>query len=201
MVHLRIVTVGAPEVGKTSAHIGLVGIELHRLYEHGDQRQQICSNEHMLTINGSDINHSSDERENLRELLMAYSTSADATYAICMYDVSRPDTLVALEQKFIPFLKKNCPPQGRQGRPARFVIVGCKADLRAETDDSCVPLEGFETGKALSLKEQEHGCIGWCEISTKAGTTMMQAIDIIVDDMVTQGDFPKEKKAGCCIVQ
>jgi GTPase SAR1 family protein len=194
MVHLRILTVGAPKVGKTDAHIGLVGPVFHRSYEDDFQRQQICSNEHMLTINGTDINFSSDERENVRELVLAYCTSADATYAICMYDVSRPDTLVALEQKFIPFLKKH-------GRQARFVIVGCKADLRAETDDSCVPLEGFETGKALSLKEQEHGCIGWCEISTKAGTTMMQAIDIIVDDMVTRGDFPKEKKAGCCIVQ
>jgi GTPase SAR1 family protein len=197
MVHLRILTVGAPKVGKTDAHIGLVGPVFHRSYEDDFQRQQICSNEHMLTINGTDINFSSDERENVRQVVLAYCTPADATYAICMYDVSRPDTLVALEQKFIPFLKKNSPP----GRQARFVIVGCKADLRAETDDSCVPLEGFETGKALSLKEQEHGCIGWCEISTKAGTTMMQAIDIIVDDMVTRGDFPKEKKAGCCIVQ
>ena len=244
-VTIRILTVGAPGVGKTNAHMAFTTGKfsdehipsIYTDYEHIADRVQVCAGGHTVYIHGTDLASVSDEAENVRERQFKYGTIMDdipksqgkkkncddTTYVICMYDVSRPETLVALEQKIIPEFKKSRIRDSSTG--TRFVIVGCKKDLRresSETENSCVPLEGFETGNALYLKEQENGCVGWCEISAKDSVrqekeeerewnarkgegalmnSLLGVVKIIIDDMVTRGYF-KSEKTGCgCNVQ
>ena len=220
---LRILTVGAPGVGKTTANMacmtGKFPSDAPKEYnDHSDSinAQQIYVNGHILGLNGTDLPSVSDDAvadtDNAGKRQVEYGMMHPHHVVICMYDISRPDTLVALEQKIIPEFKKSRP-AGHP--PISFVIVGCKADLRASDDDnSCVPLEGFDTGKALFLKEEKEGCIGWCEISAKDAVLkknpvvgghrtpqgMSVVLKIIVDHWDKMGYFKPEKK-GCCIVQ
>jgi GTPase SAR1 family protein len=220
---LRILTVGAPGVGKTTANMacmtGKFPSDAPKEYnDHSDaiNAQHICMNYHTLGLNVTDLPSVIDDAvadtDNAGKRQVEYGMMHPHHVVICMYDISRPDTLVALEQKIIPEFKKSRP-AGHP--PISFVIVGCKADLRASDDDnSCVPLEGFETGKALFLKEEKEGCIGWCEISAKEAVLkknpvvggqrtpqgLMVVLKIIVDHWDKMGYFKPEKK-GCCIVQ
>ena len=221
---LRILTVGAPGVGKTTANMacmtGKFPSDAPKEYnDHSDaiNAQQIYVNYHTLGLYGTDLPSVIDDAvadtDNAGKRQVEYGMMHPHHVVICMYDISRPDTLVALEQKIIPEFKKSRP-AGHP--PISFVIVGCKADLRASDDDnSCVPLEGFDTGKALFLKEEKEGCIGWCEISAKEAVLkknpvvggqrtpqgLMVVLEIIVDHWDKMGYFKPEKKKGCCIVQ
>ena len=231
---INILTVGAPGVGKTTAHIAFTTGKFpeenipSEYTGYPGEGALINIGPHQAYIHGTDLASVSEEAENVRERKSQYTTRRDgSTYVIFMYDVSRPDTLVALEQKIIPEFKKARKAEG-YNTIQYFVIVGCKADLRGnsiETDNSCAPLEGFDTGKALYLKEQENGCVGWCEISvkksnkheiprTRAGETEMQlfglmnVVKIIIDDMVTRAPkyyfkaATRDEKTGCpCNVQ
>ena len=220
---LRILTVGAPGVGKTTANMACMTGKFPsdapkecNDYSDAINAQQICVNYHTLGAYGTDLPSVIDDAvadtDNAGKRQVEYGMMHPHHVVICMYDISRPDTLVALEQKIIPEFKKSRP-AGHP--PISFVIVGCKADLRASDDDnSCVPLEGFETGKALFLKEEKEGCIGWCEISAKDAVLkklpivggqrtpqgLMVVLEIIVDHWDKMGYFKPEKK-GCCIVQ
>ena len=220
---LRILTVGAPGVGKTTANMACMTGKFpsdapkeYNDYSDAINAQQICVNYHTLGAYGTDLPSVIDDAvadtDNAGKRQVEYGMMHPHHVVICMYDISRPDTLVALEQKIIPEFKKSRP-AGHP--PISFVIVGCKADLRASDDDnSCVPLEGFDTGKALFLKEEKEGCIGWCEISAKDAVLkklpivggqrtpqgLMVVLEIIVDHWDKMGYFKPEKK-GCCIVQ
>lgn len=210
---LRILTVGAPGVGKTTANMACMTGKFpsdapkeYNDYSDAINAQRILVNGHMLGLNGTDLPSVIDDAvadtDNAGKRQVEYGMMHPHHVVICMYDISRPDTLVALEQKIIPEFKKSRP-AGHP--PISFVIVGCKADLRASDDDnSCVPLEGFETGKALFLKEEKEGCIGWCDISAKNVLDwggLEEVLKIIVDHWDKMGYFKPEKKKGCCIVQ
>jgi len=209
---LRILTVGAPGVGKTTAHMAYMTGKFpsdapkeYNDYSDAINAQQICVNYHTLGLYGTDLPSVIDDAvadtDNAGKRQVEYGMMHPHHVVICMYDISRPDTLVALEQKIIPEFKKSRP-AGHP--PISFVIVGCKADLRDQGMQGCVPLEGFETGKALFLKEEKEGCIGWCDISAKNVLDrggLEEVLNIIVDHWDKLGYFKPEKKKGCCIVQ
>ena len=210
---LRILTVGAPGVGKTTANMTYMTGKFPsdapkecNDYSDAINAQHLCMNGHILGLNGTDLPSVIDDAvadtDNAGKRQVEYGMMMHPHHVvICMYDISRPDTLVALEQKIIPEFKKSRP-AGHP--PISFVIVGCKADLRDQGMQGCVPLEGFETGKALFLKEEKEGCIGWCDISAKNVLDwggLEEVLKIIVDHWDKLGYFKPEKKKGCCIVQ
>ena len=182
---VRVVTVGEPGIGKTTAHVAGLGQDDSYVPSRMDPYDTpVDFEKHHFKFCVQEAHIDEQQR--------AHHDYLDVQYVVCMYDISQPDTLAALEQKWIP----EC-----LAHKTQFVIVGLKCDLRAEDGNTCVPLEGFDSGKALYNKFAAGGkCLGYLETSLEEGG-MTPVLAFLASQ---QGARLKEVEAGegkCCVVQ